>query len=109
MDILVLKEFEDFIINSSPQFAIYSYEINSNFKLLYILRINYEKELNSILILSRKLDLIEFFNTIEKKLLYINHVFESITNKNYKIYLQKQIEDFRKLNIQNIKKYLEDS
>ena len=44
MDTLVLKEFEDFIINSSPQFAIYSCEINNNFKLLYTLRLNYEKE-----------------------------------------------------------------
>jgi hypothetical protein len=109
MDILVLKEFEDFIINSTPQFSIYSYEINNNFKLLYILRINYEKELKSKLILSRKLDLIEFFNTTEKKLLYINHVFQSISNKNHKLYLQNEIKDFRKLNIQNIKKYLEDS
>ena len=64
------------------------------------------KELKSKLILSRKLELIEFFKQIEQKLLYIHDVFNSITDDNIKKTLQNKILVFRKLNVENINKYL---
>ena len=106
MDILNLTELQDFFIILNPQFSLYSYEIRENFKLLNNLIITYDKELKSKLILSRKIDLIEFFTNIEKTLLYINHVFKSINNKNIKYNLIKKIQKLRKINIENIKKYL---
>ena len=62
--------------------------------------------MKSKLILSRKLDLIEFFKQVEQKLLYIHDVFNSITDDNIKKTLQKKILVFRKLNVENINKYL---
>jgi hypothetical protein len=106
MDVLILSEFEDFFINLTPQFSLYSYELKQNFSLLKILITNYNKDLESKLILSRKIDLIDFFNTTEKSLLYINFVFESVIDNKIKLYLQNKIKKFRQLNISNIKKYL---
>jgi hypothetical protein len=106
MNILNLTEFEYFFINSTPQFSIYSYEIRENFKLLNNLIITYDKELKSKLILSRKIDLIEFFTNTEKTLLYNIHVFKSIDNKNIKKTLINKSQNLRKKNIENIKKYL---
>jgi hypothetical protein len=106
MDVLILSEFEDFFINLTPQFSLYSYELKQNFTLLQILITNYNKELESKLILSRKMDLIDFFNITEKNLLYINYVFESVIDKKIKFYLQNKIKKMRQINISNIKKYL---
>lgn len=106
MDTLILSELEDFFISLTPQFSIYSYEIRENFKLLNNLIITYDKELKSKLILSRKLDLIEFFKQVEQKLLYIHGVFNFITDDNIKKTLQNKILVFRKLNVENINKYL---
>ena len=106
MDYLDFDEFENFFISLTPQFSLYSYEINYHFKLLNSLITSYDKELKSKLILSRKVDLIEFFKQIEQKLLYIHCVFNSITDDNIKKTLQNKILVFRKLNVENINKYL---
>lgn len=106
MDILDFNEFENYFISLTPQFSLYSYEIRENFKLFNNLITTYDKELKSKLILSRKLDLIEFFKQVEQKLLYINFVFNSITDDNIKKTLQNKILVFRKLNVENINKYL---
>ena len=106
MDILDFNEFENYFISLTPQFSLYSYEINQNFKLFNCLITTYDKELKSKLILSRKLDLIEFFKQVEQKLLYIHDVFNSITDNNIKKTLQNKILVFRKLNVENINKYL---
>ena len=106
MDTLILSELEDFFISLTPQFSIYSYEIRENFKLLNNLIITYDKELKSKLILSREIDLIEFFTNTERNLLYFNHIFKSIKNKEIKNTLIKKIQIFRKINLENIKKYL---
>jgi hypothetical protein len=87
-------------------FSLYSYEINQNFKLFNNLIITYDKQLKSKLILSRKVDLIEFFKQVEQKLLYINDVFKAIIDNNIKKTLQDKILVFRKLNVENINKYL---
>jgi hypothetical protein len=106
MDILDFNELENFFISLTPQFSLYSYEINQNFKLFNCLITTYDKELKSKLILSRKLDLIEFFKQVEQKLLYINDVFNSIVDNEIKQTLQKKILVFRKLNVENINKYI---
>ena len=106
MDYLDFNEFENFFISLTTQFSLYSYEINYHFKLLNSLITSYDKELKSKLILSRKVDLIEFFKQVEQKLLYINCVFNSITDDNIKKTLQDKILVFRKLNVENINKYL---
>ena len=106
MDILDFNEFENYFISLTPQFSLYSYEINQHFKLFNNLITTYDKELKSKLILSRKVDLIEFFKQIEQKLLYIHCVFNSITDDNIKKTLQNKILVFRKLNVENINKYL---
>ena len=106
MDYLDFDEFENFFISLTPQFSLYSYEINYHFKLLNSLITTYDKELKSKLILSRKLDLIEFFKQVEQKLLYINDVFNLIIDNKVKQTLQNKILVFRKLNVENINKYL---
>lgn len=106
MDILDFNEFENYFISLTPQFSLYSYEINQHFKLFNNLITTYDKELKSKLILSRKLDLIEFFKQVEQKLLYIHGVFNFITDDNIKKTLQNKILVFRKLNVENINKYL---
>ena len=50
--------------------------------------------------------MIEFFKQVEQKLLYIHGVFNSITGDNIKKTLQDKILVFRKLNVENINKYL---
>jgi hypothetical protein len=106
MDILDFNEFENYFINLTPQFSLYSYEIRENFKLFNSLITTYDKELQSKLILSRSLDLIEFFKQVEQKLLYINDVFNLIIDNKVKQTLQNKILVFRKLNVENINKYL---
>jgi hypothetical protein len=106
MDILDFNEFENYFINLTPQFSLYSYEIRENFKLFNSLITTYDKELQSKLILSRSLDLIEFFKQVEQKLLYINDVFNLIIDNKVKQTLQNKIIVFRKLNVENINKYL---
>lgn len=105
MNTLVLEEFENLFITSTNQF-LNSYELTQNFKVLTTLISTYNQELKYKLILARKLDLIEFFNGIEKKLLNMNYIFDSIQNKELKLHLQAQVQSVRELNINNIKKYL---
>ena len=106
MDFFNFNEYDNLFISLTPQFSLYSYEINQNFKLFNNLIITYDKQLKSKLILSRKVDLIEFFKQVEQKLLYINDVFNSIIDNNIKKTLQDKILVFRKLNVENINKYL---
>lgn len=105
MNTLVLKEFENLFITSTNQF-LNSYELTQNFKVLTTLKSTYDQELRYKLILAREMDLIEFFNGIEKKLLNMNYIFDSIQNKELRLHLQGQVQSLRVLNIDNIKKYL---
>jgi len=99
-------ELENFFINLEFDSNNYSNNIKEHFKLFRIISITYNKQLNYILLLNRKTELIDFFIDIEKKLLYINNIFKNINNKNIKKYLKDQIKNFRIYNVNNIKKYL---
>jgi len=99
-------ELENFFVNLEFQLNNYSNDIKEHFKVFRILSITYNKQLNNILILNRKIELIDFFLNIEQQLIYINNVFKNINDKNIKKYLNNQIKNFRNHNANNIKKYL---
>ncbi len=106
METLNINEIEDFIMLLDPQLSIYSYELRENFKSLQVLISTYNSELNKKLVLSRKIDLIEFFSGVEKKALYFLHVFEKIKNQNIKNKLYFYIEKIRLVNKTNIVKFI---
>jgi DNA repair protein RadC len=100
------QELEDYFIHLEIQFRKYSNDIKENFKLLRIIMSRYNKELQNILLLNRKNELIDFFLYYEKKLMYINNIFKNINDNQIKDYLKKQIKNFRLYNINNIKKFI---
>ena len=100
------EEIKEFFILLDPQIMTYSYEIRENFKLFKTLCLNYNIELQKYLILSRQIDLIEFFTVFERSLLYINGVFIKIQNEDTRKYLQNEIKKYRKYNLDNIIKYI---
>jgi hypothetical protein len=99
-------EIENYFINLELEFCSYSSELKYNYEFLQILILNYDKRLNNILILSKKINLIDFFLNIEKQIIYLYNIFKTITNNNIKNYIIKQLFSFRKYNITNIKKFL---
>ena len=104
--IINLNEINDFFINIEMQSILYSYEIKENIKLFKSICLNYNKELNHLLLLSVSINLIEFFNSFEKQLLFLNSVFIKINNPNIKKYITNQVYKFRTYNLSNIQKYL---
>jgi len=106
METLNINEIEDFFMMLDPQLRIYSYELRENFKSLQVLILTYNSELKKKLILSRKLDLIEFFSEIEKKALYYSHIFKKIENENIKNKIDFYIEKIRSVNKSNIVKFI---
>lgn len=107
MEILDINELEDFfILTLDTQFRLYSYEMRENFKLLQILIKSYNLELEKRLVLSRKIDLIEFFLSIEKKMLYFIHCFQKINNPNVKNKIYFYIQKIRLVNRSNIIKFV---
>lgn len=100
------QDLEDFFINLTPQISLFSYEIKENLKLFKMLCSNYNIQLKNILILSRQLDLIEFFNNIEKQLLYFNNCFKNIPDIDIRKYITNQVLNYRKINLNNIQKYI---
>ena len=104
--IIDLNEINDFFISIEMQSILYSYEIKENIKLFKSICLNYDKELNHLLLLSVPINLIEFFNSFEKQLLFFNSVFIKINNPNIKKYITNQVYKFRKYNLCNIQKYL---
>lgn len=106
MEILNINEIEDFFIMLDPQLRIYSYELRENFKSLQVLISTYNSELEKRLVLSRKLDLIEFFSGVEKKALYYSHIFQKINNTNIKKKLIFYIQKIRLVNKSNIIKFI---
>ncbi len=106
METLNVNEIEDFFMMLDPQLRIYSYELRENFKSLQVLILTYNSELNKRLILSRKLDLIEFFSGVEKKALYYSHIFAKIKNENIKNKIDFYIQKIRLVNKSNIVKFI---
>jgi hypothetical protein len=106
METLNVNEIEDFFMMLDPQLRLYSYELRENFKSLQVLISTYNSELNKRLILSRKLDLIEFFSGIEKKALYYLYIFQKLQNQNIKNKINFYIQKIRSVNKSNILKFI---
>jgi hypothetical protein len=80
--------------------------MRENFKLLQTLIKTYNSELSKRLILSRKIDLIEFFLGIENKMLYFMYCFQKINNPNVKNKIDFYIQKIRSVNKSNIIKFV---
>lgn len=107
MNTLNINEMEDFfMLTCDSQLSLYSYEMRENFKSLQILIKTYNLELAKRLILSRKIDLIEFFIYIENKMLFFMYSFEKIKNINIKNKIDFYIKKIRLVNKSNIKKFI---
>lgn len=106
MDTLDINEIEDFFMMRDSQLSIYSSEHRENFKELKILILTYNQELNKRLVLKRKLDLIEFFLYVEKKVLYWMYSFQRIKNQNIKAKIDFYIDRIRAVNKSNIAKFI---
>ncbi len=106
METLNINEIEDFFMMLDSQLSLYSYELRENFKLLQMLLSTYNTELNKRLILSRKLDLIEFFSGVERKALYFSHIFLKVKNQNIKNKLDFYIQKIRMVNKSNTVKFI---
>lgn len=107
MEILDINEIEDFfILTLDSQLKLYSYEMRENFNLLRTSINTYNSELYKRLILSRKIDLIEFFLGIEKKMLFFMYCFQKIKNPNIKNKIDFYIQKIRMVNKSNISKFI---
>lgn len=106
METLDINEIEDFIMMGESQMSLYSYELRENFKLLKILILTYNSELNKRLVLKRKIDLIEFFMGVENKALYWMLCFQRIKNPNIKAKINFYINRIRSVNKLNIMKFI---
>jgi hypothetical protein len=106
MDTLDINEIEDFFMMRDSQMSIYSSELRENFKKLKILVNTYNQELKKRLVLKRKIDLIEFFLSVEKKTLYWIYTFQRVSNPNIKAKLDFYIDKIRAVNKSNITKFI---
>ena len=106
METLNINEIEDFFMMLDSQLSLYSSELRENLKLLQILIKTYNSELNKRLILSRKIDLIEFFAGIERNILYWIYCFQRIKNPNIKAKIYFYIQKIRLVNEENINKFI---
>jgi hypothetical protein len=90
----ILTEIEDiYILNNMT-----TYELRENFKLLKILILEYETKLKKLLILSKPMELIDFFSDTEKKLLLFNNIFKQVKDTKIRDKINFYIEQIKSVN-----------
>jgi hypothetical protein len=103
------EELDSFFTETSLILDFEPFYIQKDYKLFRSLIMDYNKKLNHILILRRKIDLIEFFSNFEKITNYYLQIFDNVNNIDAKKQIKDQIILWKKININNIKKYIKDN